>query len=238
MANDRLVQNYFNYFTEIEEHFSRRKGMIHMLSTLDWALVEVWKDAGIPLDAVLRGIDAAFDHWDKRPERHKVRKVNSLAFCAQEVIAAAQEMASAAVGIGANPQPTRETGFESDRIAAYIEENAAALAKAKVPGAAAITITDAQRALAGLADQVRAGTVDNEGAERHLTVLEDKIYAAVLAATPDRDLVAIRTEAERELAPYKRKMQSAQIAQLQQQFIHKRLLERCAIPRLSLFYLY
>src|ERR1700731_644661 len=99
-----LVENYFNYFTEIEEHFQRRRGGILLLSTLDWALIETWKDAGIPLEAALRGIDAAFDRYEQRPS--KSRKVNSLAYCAQEVLAAAEEMKEAAVGAsGETPSP-------------------------------------------------------------------------------------------------------------------------------------
>ena len=99
------VENYFNYFTEIEEHFQRRRGGIRLLSTLDWALVETWKDAGIPLEAALRGIDAAFDRYEQRPS--KSRKVNSLAYCAQEVLAAAEEMKEAAVGAsGETPSPS------------------------------------------------------------------------------------------------------------------------------------
>jgi hypothetical protein len=229
--------NYFNYFTEIEERFSQRKGGIHLLSTLDWALIEIWKDAGIPLEAVLRGIDAAFDNWDKRAERHKVRRVNSLAFCAQEVLSAAQEMATASTGAATPPKPERETGFESERVARYLEQNADDLGNARVPEAARVTTAEASTRLRELAHQLRAGVLKNEEAERHLTVLEEKIYAAVLAATPDRELVDTRAEAEREMAPYKRKMHSAQIAQLEQQFVHKRLLERCCVPRLSLFYL-
>ena len=54
--------NYFNYFTEIEERFQQRRSSLLMLSTLDWALIETWREAGIPLEAVLRGIDTAFDH--------------------------------------------------------------------------------------------------------------------------------------------------------------------------------
>src|SRR5258705_12189006 len=90
------MQNYFNYFTEIEERFQQRRGSLLLLSTLDWALIETWKEAGIPLEAVLRGIDTAFDHYDRKPS--KTRKVNSLAFCSQEVLAAAEEMKEAAVG--------------------------------------------------------------------------------------------------------------------------------------------
>src|SRR5690349_22123037 len=88
--------NYFNYFTEIEERFQQRRGTLLLLSTLDWALIETWKEAGIPLEAVLRGIDAAFDNYDRKPS--KTRKVNSLAFCSQEVLVAAEEMKEAAVG--------------------------------------------------------------------------------------------------------------------------------------------
>ncbi len=83
------MDNYFNYFTEIEERFQRRRGTILLLSTLDWALIETWKDAGIPVEAVLRGIDETFDRYEKRPS--KTRKVNSLAYCAQAVLAAVED---------------------------------------------------------------------------------------------------------------------------------------------------
>ena len=92
------MDNYFNYFTEIEEHFQRRRGTILLLSTLDWALIETWKSAGVPLEAVLRGIDAAFDKYDERPTKSK--KVNSLAYCAQAVLVASEDMKEAAVGAG------------------------------------------------------------------------------------------------------------------------------------------
>ncbi len=105
------MENYFNYFTEIEECFQRRRGGILLLSTLDWALIETWKDAGIPLQAVLRGIDAAFDRYEKRPSQ---RKVNSLAYCAQEVLAAAEEMKEAAVGGRRRRSSSRgRQGFDS-----------------------------------------------------------------------------------------------------------------------------
>ena len=91
------MENYFNYFTEIEEHFQRRRGGIMLLSTLDWALIETWKDAGIPLEAALRGIDAAFDRYGQRPSKSK--KVNSLAYCAQEVLTSAEDMKEATVGV-------------------------------------------------------------------------------------------------------------------------------------------
>ena len=87
--------NYFNYFTEVEEHFTRARGTgLFMLSPLDWALIESWKNAGVPLEAILRGIDSAFDKWRSRKTRTQM--VNSLAFCAQAVMSEAEEMAGTA----------------------------------------------------------------------------------------------------------------------------------------------
>src|SRR5262245_36459789 len=115
------VDNYFNYFTEIEERFQRRRGTGLLLSTLDWALIETWKDAGIPLAAVLAGIDATFDKYERRPV--KTRKINSLAYCSQEVLASAEDMKEAAVGA---QQPAREApGFEAMEIVKYLKRNAA-----------------------------------------------------------------------------------------------------------------
>src|SRR5208283_3382568 len=115
------VQNYFNYFTEIEEHFQRRWGGILRLSPLDWVLIETWKDAGIPLEAVLRGIDLTFEHYEKRPS--KTRKINGLGFCSQEVLAAAEAMKEAAVG-AAGPSAGAKSGagqgFEPEAIAAFL----------------------------------------------------------------------------------------------------------------------
>ena len=90
------VHNYFNYFTEIEERFQQRRGAILLLSTLDWALIEMWRDAGIPLEAALRGIDNAFDKYETRQKRGRMRKINGLAWCSQAVMEAAEELREAA----------------------------------------------------------------------------------------------------------------------------------------------
>jgi len=234
------VENYFNYFTEIEEHYLRRRGGGLLLSTLDWALIETWKDAGIPLEAALRGIDAAFDRYDQRPSRTK--KINSLAYCSQEVLNAAEQMKEAALGAGEASQPKSRSGegFDPDSISAYLLRNAAALQTAQLPSGSGISLTAAASEIAGrlreLAEQSQKPK-RLEDVERHLTVLEEKLFAALLAATPDGEIVRVREEADRDLAPYRRKMVSAQIEQLHKQYVHKRLLERYKLPRLSLFYM-
>ena len=236
--------NYFNYFTEIEEHFQRRFGSILLLSTVDWVLMETWKDAGIPLEAVLRGIDVTFEHYERRPS--KTRKINGLGFCSQEVLAAAEAMKEAAVGTAiaksASDKSAAGQGFEPEAIAAFLRRNADLLESAKLPRRAGVSVhavaQDSAATLRRLAQEaVGKKAARLEDLERHLTVLEEKLFAALLAATPDEEVVAVRAQADRELAPYRRKMAAAQIDQLQKQYAHKRLLEKYGLPRLSLFYM-
>jgi hypothetical protein len=233
------VENYFNYFTETEEHFLKRRGGGLLLSTLDWALIETWKDAGIPLQAVLRGIDATFDRYDQRPS--KTRKINGLGFCSQEVLAAAEDMKEAAVG-ASEPRPDKPPGFQPAEIAAYLQRNAHLIETAKLPSDKVSSLALARES-ANTLKQLAAELEDKtalprlEDLERRLTVLEDKLFAALLASTPDEEIIEVRAQADRELAPYRRKMPAAQIEQLQKQYLHKRLLEKYGLPRLSLFYM-
>ena len=233
------MENYFNYFTEVEERYLRRRGGGLLLSTLDWALIETWKDAGIPLQAVLRGIDAAFDKYDQRP---KTKKINSLAYCSQEVLASAEEMKEAAVGAAAIAErPRANQGFEPETISAFLERNANELEAAKIHESAKVArviVSDAAKTLRELAAQTAGRSGGRlEDLERRLTVLEEKLFAALLTSTPDEEIVTVRAEADRDLAPYRRKMSGPQIDQLQKQYVQKRLLEKYKLPRLSLFYM-
>jgi hypothetical protein len=239
------VENYFNYFTEIEDRFLRRRGGGLLLSTLDWALIETWKDAGIPLDAVLRGIDEAFDRYDERPS--KTKKVNSLAYCSQLVLSTAEDMKEAAVGAsGAEAGPPEKSGsgqgFEPAVVAPFLRRNAGALEAATLPEGSGVSVNsvalDAAQTLRHLADEIERKPPSRlEDLERRLTVIEEKLFAALLASTADEEIVSVRAEADRDLAPYRRKMSGPQIDQLQKQYVHKRLLEKYRLPRLSLFYM-
>jgi hypothetical protein len=237
------LQNYFNYFTEIEERFQQRRGSLLLLSTLDWALIETWREAGISLDAALRGIDAAFDKYDTRPQKSKTKRINGLAWCSQAVMEAAQEINEAGIGTAAvsneAAQP-RESGFEQERVAAHLEVAAASLASAPIAIAACAAI--AQR-LRELAAEQRTATPDNaeaqdmESLERTLTVLEEKLFAALTAEAPEELLVSLKEQAARELSSFRSRMGVVQIRQVERQFVNKRLLERYNLPRLSLFYM-
>jgi len=131
-----------------------------------------------------------------------------------------------------------ESGFETDRVTRYLEQNAGVIEAATLnppADAMAIEVTGRLRALAvGLRSEPAQSL---EELDRTLTVLEEKMFAALLTSAPEEELVALREQAARELAPYRGKMQAVQIKQVQQQFLQKRMLEMRKLPRLSLFYM-
>jgi hypothetical protein len=234
------MQNYFHYFTEIEDRFSRRRGSLLLLSTLDWALIESWREAGVPLEAVLRGIDTAFDRYETRSARGKgqLRKVNGLAWCAQAVMAAAEEIVEASTGAA----PQREvfaqpSGFEDERVASYLKRNAdrvAASAERSANEALAPIATRLRELAAGMSE---SDSMSLEDLDRTLTVLEERMVDALRTAASEEQLVAIRRQADTELAPFRSRMSAVQLRQVQQQFLTRRLLQTHSLPRLSLFYM-
>lgn len=217
--------NYFNYFTEIEEHFQRVRGTaLFLLSPLDWALIESWKNSGVPLEAVLRGIDQAFEKW--RARRVKTQNVNSLAFCAQAVLTQAQRTAENA---GPVEEKQAAAPFPEEDVRGYLRANAAQLRQR--PEAA---FAETAAALEVMAE---GSVADLEGLEQQLSVLEQKLVALARAAQTDEAALEMRRELDAELRPWRSKMSAPQIAMLEQQYMERRLLEGLGLPRLSLFYL-
>jgi hypothetical protein len=218
------VQNYFNYFTEIEEHFQRARGTgLFLLSPVDWALIESWKQAEVPLEAVLRGIDAAFEKW--RSRKSKIQMVNSLTYCAQAVLLEAQRMAGTAPPRGQQSAPP----FTSDELRDYLTGNAGQVSRAG--------LADIAEALERLAASSEDHLTGLEELEQRLTALEEKMVAALKAAETEEQLFAARQEMDRQLRPYRSKMTAEQLAMLERQYLERRLLEKAGLPRLSLFYM-
>jgi hypothetical protein len=226
-VNDDWVYNYFNYFTEIETHFQQARGTsLFLLSPLDWALVESWKNADVPLEAVLRGIDIAFEKW--RGRKKKTQMVNSLTFCAQAVLTEAQIMAGTA-----QPHAARESAppFPLDDLRAYLERNAAT-ARAAGPD-----FDEIAAALERLAAEAEQHYQDLEDLERRLTVLEEKAIAAARSRQSEEQLLDARRELDAQLRPYRSKMTAEHLAMLEKQYLERNLLEQAGLPRLSLFYM-
>jgi hypothetical protein len=239
------VLNYFNYFTEIEDRFQKRRSALLLLSTLDWALIEMWREAGIPLEAVLRGIDAAFDKYEARQKKARMQRINGLAWCAQAVMQAAEELreaaaGSAVAGAGTANGEARESGFEHERVAIHLEAAATALEAAAVAEeacrATAVRLRELAAEVRGTAGESPKAN-DLEALERTLTVLEENLFDALRAASPVEFIVGLKEHAARELAPYRARMGAVQLRQVERQFVQKQLLVHYNLPRLSLFYM-
>ncbi len=222
-AEERGFANYFNYFTEIEEHFQKARATgLFLLSPLDWALIESWKNSGVPLEAALRGIDIAFEKW--RGRKHKTQLVNSLAFCSQAVMTEAQRTPEARERRGAGPAP-----FPEESVRSFLLENARRLRES-----GAVEFAETAAALERLAGETHP---DLEALEQNLTVLEQRLIGVAAARQSEEEALGIRRDLDAQLRPYRGKMTAEQLAMLERQYLERGLLERAGVPRLSLFYL-
>jgi hypothetical protein len=237
--------NYFNYFTEIEEYFWRKRGAHLLVSPLDWAIVETWQKAGIPLPAVLKGIDRAFESWVRSRRAAGGRQLKSLVYCVDAVLDAAAEAQEAAAGAGPEVKSSRQAAepFSRNEISSYFERNGERLRRAAKKHVASHPVLAARleetakrlEAVSELLDP--AVSLNLEDLETRITVLEDKLTASLSADADENEMLAIRREMNTALAPYRRKMSAEQLAQLERQYMQKRLYEFFGVPRLSLFYL-
>lgn len=235
--------NYFNYFTEIEEYFWKKRGAHLLVSPLDWAIMEAWQKAGVPLEAVLKGIDRAFESYG-RSRRGAGKPLKSLAYCTDAVLEAAEEQLEAAAGKAPTSQkaPQKET-FSREELKKYFERNVARLKQAaengpKMPSELAASLAEVAKSVQAMATLLDTpGTLDLEDLERRLTVLDEKTQALLTSHAPEELMLKVRRELDGQLAVYRRKMKAEQLALVEKQYVQKRLLEEFGLPRLSLFYL-
>lgn len=239
--------NHFTYFSDIEEHFWRKRGAHILVSPLDWAILETWQKAGIPLEAVIAGIDHAFESYARSKRAAGGRPLKSLAYCVDAVLDAAERWKE--THAGATPESaTRETrpsgeAFSRDELRKFFARLHEKLAGAAVALEAHIpALGERARESAAKVDELAPlldtpGTLDTEDLERRLTVLEDRMAASLLEHAEEAVLLDVRREMDRALAPYRRKMRPEQIESLERQFLRKRLFEAYNLPRLSLFYM-
>jgi hypothetical protein len=238
--------NYFNYFTEIEDAFVRRRGKHLFLSPMDWALMETWKEQGIPLHIVLRGVEHSFDSFESRPRK---RSVKSLLYCQEEVEAQFAEWLEAHVGSASK----KEVGDADD--GASMPFSFAAVSEHLLRSRLSIERLALERRQSGEDDLsealVRAGALlaeiesdfasssefDARKLEDSLTGLERMLNDAVLSVAATSDLDVARAEVKAQLSPYRKQMEAAAYDQTLSNLLLKRLRERYGVPRLSLFYL-
>jgi len=237
--------NYFNYFTEIEEYFWRKRGAHLLVSPVDWAILETWQKAGIPLDAVLRGIDRAFESYGRSRRGAAGKPLKSLAYCVDAVVEAASEAQETAAGTGpAVSHDKKETEpFSHEELANFLDENACKLlGAAEKRGTASPELRQRFTEIARALEQTKTlldspAKLDLEDLERRLTVLEEKLTAVLNAAVDTEAMIKVRREMDHALAAYRRKMSAEQLALVEHRYIQKRLFEIYGLSRLSLYYL-
>jgi hypothetical protein len=234
--------NYFNYFTEIEEYFWKKRGAHLLVSPLDWAIMETWQKAGVPLEAALKGIDRAFEAY-QRSRRGAGKPLKSLAYCTDAVLDVAEESQEAAAGAtrSKSKQPKAEP-FSLEELRGYVLKNSEQLKKtaercAKAQAALSSFLQNTSQSLRGLLTLLDTpGSLDLEDLERRLTILDEKLHASLLSQASEELLLKIRREVDSQLAVYRRKMKSEQLAVVEKQYLQKRLLDEYQLPRLSLYY--
>jgi len=234
--------NYFNYFTEIEEHFWKKRGAHLLVSPLDWAIMETWQKAGVSLEAALKGIDRAFESY-QRSRRGAGKPLKSLAYCTDAVLEAAEESQEAAAGSQkSNGGAAAKESFSREDVRAYLKRNVELLKKAaervgSSQAAVAELLGNVANSLSGAMTLLEApGQVDLEDLERRLTILDEKLHASLLSNASEELMLKIRREVDSQLAAYRRKMKAEQLAMVEKQYLQKRLLDEYRLPRLSLFY--
>jgi hypothetical protein len=234
--------NYFNYFTEIEEYFWKKRGASLLVSPLDWAIMETWQKAGVPLDAVLKGIDRAYESY-QRSRRGAGKPLKSLAYCTDAVLEAAEEQLEAAAGSGPkNGNAKASEPFSREELKPFFARNVEQLTRAAEKQSAALPELAARIREVGQSLESSKmlletpGTLDLEDLERRLTILDEKLQAALTQHANEESMLKIRREVDGQLAVYRRKMKAEQLALIEKQYMQKRLLEEFGVPRLSLFY--
>ena len=210
--------NYRNYFTEIEEFFQSKRESWTLLSTLDWVLVESWKEQGIPLEMVLKGIDRAFS-------RAK-RKVNSLAYCLRAVEEVVDEEKESRIEKPNLPE------ISSEDTARYLND------LAQKTAAVASVYPEFASKISSVSQSIRTVNPSSfREAEQVLTALEERLIAILKIAAEEDALVEIQRRVESDLRPFRSTMTTEQLAMLEQQLWRRKLMEKHNVPRLSLFYL-
>lgn len=235
--------NYFNYFTEIEDAFVRRRGKHLFLSPMDWALMETWKQQGIPLHIVLRGVEKAFDSYESRPRK---RSVKTLLYCQEEVEAQYAEWLEARVGAqpGADESKKEEKAFSNSRVREHLEHSRASIANLALTRARsnddqlAEAFSRVEKLLTAIESDFASGaTSDTRKLEDSLTGLERMLNEALVTSVPADTLEAIDKEISTQLKPYRSQMEADAYKQMFENLQLKKLREVVGVPRLSLFYL-
>lgn len=223
--------NYFNYFTEIEDTFVRRRGKHLFLSPLDWAMIDAWKERGIPLHIVIRSIESVFDVYDKQPAG--TRSIKSLFYCREEIEVQYNEWTKSQVGKSSDDTTDNTASFSSDDVAAHVTSSIEKLNSVWLPAMS----EDIARAVTRL-EELRDNLTGNlETIDKTLGDIEKLLDRSLLANFDKKQLEILEKEIAGQLRVYKAEMEKDAYTKTYEMMLLKRLREEAGVPRLNLFYL-
>jgi hypothetical protein len=239
--------NYFSYFSEIEDTFIRRRGKHLMLSPMDWALIEGWKERGVPLHVVVRAIEHAFDSHDAKKQK---RTVKTLLYCQEEIEAQHAEWLQSRVG-GHDENEAQSKGadeskspFPRDAVVAHLGRSLETLSKLSderrrnTDDDLSEALTRALTLLSEIKDDYASAVQpDARKLEDSLTGIERLLDDAIRKTASAVELESANAEVEAQVKPYKRQMDKAAFEQTRENLLRKHLREHFGVPRLSLFFL-
>lgn len=237
--------NYFNYFTEIEEAFIRRRGRHLSLSPLDWALIESWQKRGIPIRLVLRGIESVFDSIGD--DQKRLKHIKSLVYCKDEVESMYDEWIANSVGKVENQENRKpetagdvsaaqtDSAFSMETIGHHLENVTSVLEKSKATAAG--DLREALEEVLGRLSHEKENYTDMESLEVSLGEMEDLLHKVLLRNVDEESLAKVKEEIKQGLANHGAKMDTDGYQNTFELMLNKHLREETGIPRLSLFYL-
>jgi hypothetical protein len=240
--------NYYNYFTEIEEHFVRRRGKHLLISPMDWALISTWRDAGIPLNVALRGIDIAMDGFFGKQHRG-TSKVNSLCYCHDAVMAEYAAHLESHLGESSKDGPTASLDSNAglDRKEGPSIEETTGLISARIGEIKALSAKQypesapegLNRVLTRLEEvlQNRGSEVDPESLERDLGIIDNLLISELRVLVSPEEMIEWEQEAKKELKVYKKRLPRETYDKIRDNFMHDKIRRKFNIGELSLFHL-
>ena len=204
--------------------------------------METWKQQGIPLHIVLRGVEKSFDSYEAKPRK---RTVKTLLYCQEEVEAQFAEWVESHVGsAGDAPEPETEsdkTPFSFAAITEHLDRSRNALAELAKSRTHEDDLSEAlARAVALLvdieSDFASSTTLDTRKLEDSLTGLERMLNDSMFSVATTTTLEELKNGIKEQLKPYRSQMEAAVYKQTFDNLLLKRLREQFGVPRLSLFY--
>jgi hypothetical protein len=238
--------NYYNYFTEIEEHFVRKRGKHLLISPMDWGLIAAWRDAGVPLHVALRGIDIAMDGFLARQRGSS--KVNSLCYCHDSVMTEyANHLESR---VGESPESIQASGEApaeaKDELSvaetlAYISERIHEIKSLAVKQSHENAQEGIGRVLARVEELLlnlkSSNRIDSETLERDLAIIDSLLVAELRAAIAPEEMVEWEKEAKKGLKVYRKNLPKDTYEKILANFIRDKIHRKFNIGELSIFHL-